>query len=98
VNFSIMKMELHFLICCDKFYPYVQPEMADFEVRGALNVVEACANTSVKRLVLTSSLSAMVWDQQRSVEKVIDEKCWSNLDLCRSKKVSFSSQLTWLVQ
>jgi len=63
------------------------PEMADFEVRGALNVVEACANTSVKRLVLTSSLSAMVWDQQRSVEKVIDEKCWSNLDLCRSKKL-----------
>lgn len=65
----------------------VQPEMADFEVRGTLNIVEACANSSVKRLVLTSSLAAMVWDQQRHAEKVIDEKCWSNLELCRSKKV-----------
>lgn len=93
-----MKLMLHFLICADKSYSYVQPEMADFEVRGALNVVEACANTSVKRLVLTSSLSALVWDQQRSAEKVIDEKCWSNLDLCRSKKVPFSSKFTRLVQ
>nr|XP_024387852.1 cinnamoyl-CoA reductase 1-like isoform X2 [Physcomitrium patens] len=63
------------------------PEMADFEVRGTLNIVEACANSSVKRLVLTSSLAAMVWDQQRHAEKVIDEKCWSNLELCRSKKL-----------
>lgn len=63
------------------------PEMTDFEVRGTLNIVEACANSSVKRLVLTSSLSAMVWDQQRHAEKVIDEKCWSNLDFCRSKKL-----------
>lgn len=63
------------------------PEMVDFEVRGTLNIVEACANSSVKRLVLTSSLSAMVWDQQRHPEKVIDEKCWSNLELCRSKKL-----------
>lgn len=61
--------------------------MTDFEVRGTLNIVEACANSSVKRLVLTSSLSAMVWDQQRHAEKVIDEKCWSNLDFCRSKKL-----------
>ncbi|KAG0605479.1 hypothetical protein M758_9G062700 [Ceratodon purpureus] len=63
------------------------PEMTDFEVRGTLNIVEACANSSVKRLVLTSSLSTMVWDQQRHPEKVIDEKCWSNLDFCRSKKL-----------
>ncbi|KAG0561623.1 hypothetical protein KC19_9G079100 [Ceratodon purpureus] len=61
--------------------------MTDFEVRGTLNIVEACANSSVKRLVLTSSLSTMVWDQQRHPEKVIDEKCWSNLDFCRSKKL-----------
>ena len=73
----------------DLFYRlwFVQPEMTDFEVRGTLNIVEACANSSVKRLVLTSSLSTMVWDQQRHPEKVIDEKCWSNLDFCRSKKV-----------
>uniref|UniRef100_A0A7I4DFC8 NAD-dependent epimerase/dehydratase domain-containing protein n=1 Tax=Physcomitrium patens TaxID=3218 RepID=A0A7I4DFC8_PHYPA len=62
-------------------------EMADFEVRGTLNIVEACANSSVKRLVLTSSLAAMVWDQQRHADKVIDEKCWSNMDFCRSKKL-----------
>jgi cinnamoyl-CoA reductase len=71
----------------------LQPEMIDLEVRGTLNVVEACSNAAVNRLVLTSSLSAMVWDQHRNSETVpaagacIDEKCWSNLDFCRSKKV-----------
>jgi len=73
-----------------------QPEMIDLEVRGTLNVVEACSNAAVNRLLLTSSLSAMVWDQHRNSETVpvasaagacIDEKCWSNLDFCRSKKV-----------
>lgn len=68
---------------------FLQSEMADFEVRGTLNIVEACANSSVKRLVLTSSLAAMVWDQQRHADKVIDEKCWSNMDFCRSKKVHY---------
>jgi cinnamoyl-CoA reductase len=63
------------------------PEMIDWEVRGTLNVVEACANAAVKRLVLTSSLSAMVWDHQRTPGACIDEKCWSNLDFCRSKKL-----------
>ncbi|CAM6038992.1 unnamed protein product [Sphagnum compactum] len=69
------------------------PEMIDLEVRGALNVVEACSNAAVKRLVLTSSLSAMVWDQQRNAgtegayNSCIDEKCWSNLDFCRAKKL-----------
>jgi hypothetical protein len=71
--------------------------MIDLEVRGALNVVEACSNAAVKRLVLTSSLSAMVWDQQRNAgiegayNSCIDEKCWSNLDFCRAKKVRLLS-------
>jgi hypothetical protein len=71
--------------------------MIDLEVRGALNVVEACSNAAVKRLVLTSSLSAMVWDQQRNAgtegayNRCIDEKCWSNLDFCRAKKVRLLS-------
>jgi hypothetical protein len=68
-------------------HAWLQPEMIDWEVRGTLNVVEACANAAVKRLVLTSSLSAMVWDHQRTPGACIDEKCWSNLDFCRSKKV-----------
>ncbi|CAM6006763.1 unnamed protein product, partial [Sphagnum balticum] len=68
------------------------PEMIELEVRGALNVVEACSNAAVKRLVLTSSLSAMVWDRQRNADtegaynSCIDEKCWSNLDFCCAKK------------
>ncbi len=74
--------------------------MIDLEVRGALNVVEACSNAAVKRLVLTSSLSAMVWDQQRNAgtegayNSCIDEKCWSNLDFCRAKKVRLLSTAT----
>lgn len=64
-------------------------EIIDNEVRGVLNVVEACANTpTVKKVVLTSCLSSVLWDKQYYASGVIvDEKNWSNLDFCRKEKM-----------
>lgn len=64
-------------------------EIIDNEVRGVLNVVEACANTSsIRKLVLTSCLSSVLWDRQYySTEVVLDEKNWSDLDFCRKEKM-----------
>lgn len=69
-----------------KDYP---AEMIESEVRSTLNVVEASANTSsVKRLILTSCASTIVFDSCTSRgEKVVDERCWSDLDFCRENKL-----------
>eukprot|EP00250_Pteridium_aquilinum_P004712 c14914_g2_i1 orf=1-717(-) len=64
-------------------------EIIDNEVRGVLNVVEACANaTSVRKLVLTSCLSSILWDRQYySSGVVLDEKNWSDMDFCKKEKM-----------
>lgn len=64
-------------------------EMIDNEVRGVLNVVEACSNTSsVRKLVLTSCLSSILWDRQYySSGAVLDERNWSDVDFCRKEKM-----------
>lgn len=64
-------------------------DIIDEEVRGALNVVEACANTSsVRKLVLTSCLSSVLWDSEYYASgAILDEKNWSDLEFCRKKKL-----------
>ncbi|KAL2608619.1 hypothetical protein R1flu_027192 [Riccia fluitans] len=63
-------------------------EAVDAEVRGTLNVVEACANSpSIKRMVLTSSASAVVFDMKSDSSKSLDERSWSNLDFLRKNKI-----------
>ncbi|CAM6085837.1 unnamed protein product [Calypogeia fissa] len=79
---------------CDSLngLPHYPADVVDAEVRGTLNVVEACASTaSVKRLVLTSSASAVAFDTRKDsnmtgTEKPLDERSWSNVDFCRKSK------------
>lgn len=62
--------------------------MVDLEVRGAINVVEACAQTeTVEKIVFTSSLTAAIWRENISSEKDVDEKSWSDQEFCRKLKV-----------
>jgi nucleoside-diphosphate-sugar epimerase len=55
-------------------------------------VVEACAAAeSVKRLVFTSSVSAIVCGRRignLGDGEIMDEECWTNLEFCREKKAS----------
>lgn len=61
----------------------------DLEVRGAINVVEACAQTdSMQKIVFTSSLTAAIWRENICSQTDVDERCWSNQDFCRKMKVS----------
>nr|ABK26705.1 unknown [Picea sitchensis] len=66
-------------------------DSVDYEVQSALNVVEACAGAeSVKRLVFTSSVSAIVCGRRignLGDGEIMDEKCWTNLEFCREKKL-----------
>ena len=62
--------------------------MVDLEVRGAINVIEACAQTySMHKIVFASSLTAAIWRDNLSSEKDIDERSWSDQNLCRKLKV-----------
>lgn len=60
----------------------------DLEVRGAINVVEACAQTeNVDKIVFSSSLTAAIWRENICAEKDVDERSWSDQQFCRKMKV-----------
>lgn len=70
----------------------------DLEVRGAINVVEACERTeSIDKIVFSSSsLTASILRDNIGTQKDVDEKCWSDQDFCRNKKVSNLSSLSFV--
>lgn len=60
-------------------------EVIEAAVRGTLNVLKSCAAIkTVKRVVYTSSSSAASF-VEKPVE-IIDESCWSSVDLIRQNK------------
>ncbi|XP_010417131.1 PREDICTED: cinnamoyl-CoA reductase-like SNL6 [Camelina sativa] len=74
--------------CLDNPEGYDEEKEVDVEVRGAINVVEACARTeSIEKIVFSSSLTAAIWRDNIGTQKDVDEKCWSDLDFCLKKKL-----------
>ncbi|KAG5628865.1 hypothetical protein H5410_000582, partial [Solanum commersonii] len=66
-----------------------QAEMIDPALKGTLNVLESVAKTpSVRRVVLTSSVAAVVFNgKPRTPEVVVDETWWSDPDFCRESQL-----------
>jgi nucleoside-diphosphate-sugar epimerase len=65
-----------------------QAEVLDPAIKGTLNVLKACLSAKVKRVVMTSSSSALDSDPNRPTEEVIDESCWSDENFLRENKVN----------
>nr|AFK47425.1 unknown [Lotus japonicus] len=65
-----------------------QAELIDPAVKGTLNVLKSCAKSpSVKRVVLTSSTSAVLFNgRPKSPEVVVDETWFSDPDFLRESK------------
>ncbi|KAE8691020.1 Cinnamyl alcohol dehydrogenase [Hibiscus syriacus] len=65
-----------------------QAELIDPAVKGTLNVLNSCANTpSVKRVVLTSSISAVVYNgKPRTPDVVVDENWFTDSEYCKRLK------------
>ncbi|XP_057457884.1 cinnamoyl-CoA reductase 1 [Lotus japonicus] len=61
-------------------------EMVEPAVNGAKNVIIAAAEAKVRRVVFTSSIGAVYMDPKRSVDSVVDESCWSDLEFCKDTK------------
>lgn len=66
-----------------------QKELLDPTVKGTLNVLAAAKKFNVRRVVLTSSISAMVPNPNWPSNKVFDETSWTDLDYCQSRQVCY---------
>ncbi|KAJ6964528.1 hypothetical protein NC652_002701 [Populus alba x Populus x berolinensis] len=68
-----------------------QAELLDPAVKGTLNVLGSCAkHPSIKRVVLTSSTAAVVFNgKPRTPDVVVDETWFSDPELCRESKFTF---------
>ncbi|KAL6873471.1 hypothetical protein ACP4OV_013553 [Aristida adscensionis] len=53
-------------------------------VTGTMNVLKACAEAKVGRVVVVSSLSAVMVNPGWPQGKAMDEDCWSDADFCKS--------------
>lgn len=85
----IMLLAFILVVAVNKFYLWFgQDKIVDLEVRGVINVVEACAQTeSIEKIVFTSCLTAAIWRENICAEKDVDERSWSNQEFCRKLKV-----------
>ena len=63
--------------------------MLDPAVKGTLNVLQSCARvSSVKRVLVTSSIASVAYNQEAKDGVVVDE-CWfSEPSYCVERKVS----------
>ncbi|KAL2329225.1 hypothetical protein Fmac_022652 [Flemingia macrophylla] len=76
---------------CDAVFHTASPvllgpaELIDPAVKGTLNVLNSCAKSpSVKRVVFTSSVAAVIHNgRPKTPEVVVDETWFSNPDFCR---------------
>ncbi|XP_057456783.1 cinnamoyl-CoA reductase CAD2-like [Lotus japonicus] len=73
-----------------------QAELIDPAVKGTLNVVKSCAKSpSVKRVVLTSSMAAVLYNgRPRTPEVVVDETWFSNPNFLREQEMWYQFSKT----
>ncbi|KAF8108840.1 hypothetical protein N665_0104s0153 [Sinapis alba] len=63
--------------------PNPEVEVMAPAVDGTLNVLKACVEANVKRVVYVSSAAALMMNPNWSKDRVIDESCWSDLEFCK---------------
>ncbi|KAL4198069.1 hypothetical protein AMTRI_Chr03g44020 [Amborella trichopoda] len=78
-------MSINFLIESQTplFRPW-QKELVDPPVKGALNVLKASHEAGIKRVVLLSSMAAVVNNPKWPKDIHMDETCWSEMPSCKT--------------
>lgn len=72
-----------------------QKELVLPAVQGTLNVLEAAKRHRVRRVVLTSSISALVPNPSWPPHKPFDDSSWTDLHYCQSRQVAlYTSKIT----
>ncbi|XP_024171428.1 phenylacetaldehyde reductase-like [Rosa chinensis] len=62
-----------------------QKELLDPAIKGTLNVLTAAKQAGVKRVVLTSSISAITLSPNWPADVVKSEDCWTDVEYCKQK-------------
>jgi nucleoside-diphosphate-sugar epimerase len=68
----------------------------DPAIKGTLNVLTAAKEVGVKRVVVTSSISAITPSPDWPSDVVKREDCWTDVEYCKKKEVFFLSFLLYL--
>ncbi|XP_017243862.1 cinnamoyl-CoA reductase 1-like [Daucus carota subsp. sativus] len=69
-------------------------ELLEPAVKGTLNVLKACSEVKVKRVVLVSSVAAIAMNPSWPKGKLMDETSWSDKEFCRKIKSYYSLSKT----
>ncbi|KAL5557665.1 hypothetical protein UlMin_033876 [Ulmus minor] len=64
--------------------PYLEEEFVEPIVRGTRNVLNACKDTQVKRVVLVSTAGAVQVNPDWPKDQAMDEQSWSNKESCKA--------------
>nr|APG32499.1 putative cinnamoyl-CoA reductase 4 [Freesia hybrid cultivar] len=64
--------------------PNPEEELVAPAVTGTLNVLKACSESKVKRVIVVSSLASVFMLPSWPQDKVMDEECWSDEEYCRT--------------
>ncbi|XP_059637039.1 cinnamoyl-CoA reductase 1-like [Cornus florida] len=59
-------------------------QMIEPAVKGTQNVLKACSEASVRRVVVMSSLAAVTMNPNWPKGQLKDETCWSDIEFCRT--------------
>jgi hypothetical protein len=65
----------------------MQAQLLDPAVKGTMHVLQAAQKAKVKRVVLTSSISAIIPSPNWPANVPKDENCWTDLDYCKDNGV-----------
>jgi hypothetical protein len=74
----------------------LQAELLAPAVAGTVNVLKACSEANVKRVVVVSSLSAVLVNPSWPEGKAMDEGCWSDIEVCRNTEVTKNFQTLFI--
>ncbi|KAK6229063.1 hypothetical protein SCA6_018014 [Theobroma cacao] len=74
------------LLLSNHYAVHATVEMIEPAVKGTLNVLKACLEENVKRVVVVSSVSAVSWNPRWPKGQIKDEACWSDKEYCTATK------------
>ncbi|MQM09597.1 hypothetical protein Taro_042473 [Colocasia esculenta] len=69
-------------------------ELLDPAVKGTVNVLRAVKECRVRRVVVTSSISAIIPSPGWPADIVKDKECWTDVDYCKEKEIRHPASKT----